>query len=256
MQGYRGYAGQLPRGLRFDLTRPQVQERLGMPTASRVIHGLAADLYLDAHWAINVSYLDGGQVGIVHVRPLHRFDRRMLGLAASDVDADAVDLQQLISLLGVSTYDETLEGLLEPLGWQSADFDMADCDEVPNLIPRHGIALYYRNAAEYPQLQKREFIRDGSVFAGFRVNRRGDMLSDGYEGRLPFDIQFHDTPEQVIARVGRAADAQVVDLDTAALKWKLPGCILHVMYSLIDWQVYRVTCFAPFLEDELFARRY
>jgi hypothetical protein len=78
------------------------------------------------------------------------------------------------------------------------------------------------------------------------------MLSDGYAGPLPFGIQFHDTPEAVVAR---NPDARIVDKDTAALKWKLPDCVLHAMYSLIDHQVYRVSCFAPFPEAELFARQ-
>ena len=257
VQGYPGYAGELPFGLRFAMRRNDVHASLGEPTASRVIHELPADLYLNEQAAINVSYVaDGGPIGIVHVRPLHLFDRRSLGLADVEIDERAVDLGQLTACLGRSTYDADLEALLEPMGWRSSDFDMADCDEVPTLIKRYGLALYYRNAAEYPALREQEFRHDGSVFAGFRVNRRGDLVSDGYAGHLPHGIQFHDSPEQVIARVGRAPDWRLIDLDTGSFKWKLPHCTLHVMFSLIDYQVYRVSCFAKFLEPEMFARSY
>lgn len=257
VQDYPGYAGELPLGLRFAMRRNDVYARLGEPTASRVIHELPADLYLTEQAAINVSYAgDGGPVGIVHVRPPHLFDRRALGLAEVEIDARAVDLQQLIGCLGRSTYDADLEALLEPMGWHSSDFDMADCDEVPTLIRRYGLALYYRNAAENPALREQEFRHDGSVFAGFRVNRRGDLVSDGYAGHLPHGIQFHDAPEKVIERVGRAPDWRLIDLDTGSFKWKLPHYTLHVMFSLIDYQVYRVSCFAKFLEPEMFARSY
>jgi hypothetical protein len=257
VQDYPGYAGELPLGLRFGMRRNDVLASLGEPTASRVIHELPADLYLSQQAAINVSYAgDGGSVGIVHVRPTHVFDRRALGLAEVEIDERAVDLEQLIACLGRSAYDEDLEALLEPMGWRSSDFDMADCDEVPALISRHGLALYYRNAAEFPALRDREIRHDGSLFAGFRVNRRGDLVSDGYAGRLPHGIQFHDAPERVIERVGRAPDWRLIDLDTGSFKWKLPHYTLHVMFSLIDYQVYRVSCFAKFLEPEMFARRY
>lgn len=257
VQDYRGYAGELPWGLRFTMSRADVHALLGIPTASRIVHELPVDLYLTEQAVINISYVsDGLSIAVVHVRPSHIFDKRMLGLSAPEIDELAVDLDRLTSCLGRSTYDETLDTVLDFTGWHASDFDMADCDEVMKLVPRHGLTLYYRKVADYPVLQGSDPIQGGSVFAGFRANRRGDMNSDGYAGKLPFGIEFHDTPERVVERVGRPPDWRLIDVDTGSFKWKLPSCTLHVLFSLIDYQVYRVTCFAKFLEPELFARTY
>jgi hypothetical protein len=107
----------------------------------------------------------------------------MIGVVAVGRDIRAVDLNALISCLGDSAYSEELKLSLEPLEWRSADFEMAGCDEVPNLIRRDGLALYYRDSAKYPMQSGLPFPRDGAVFAGFPVNRRGDMRSYGFGGR-------------------------------------------------------------------------
>ncbi|AGU52885.1 hypothetical protein VAPA_2c03240 [Variovorax paradoxus B4] len=121
-----------------------------------------------------------------------------------------------------------------------------------SLVPRHGLALCYRNAQEYEALGGRQFALDGAVFAGFRVNRRGDSNSDGFEGELPFGIEYHHTPEQAVSRVGRKPDSMLVNDDVAAYVWRFEACSMHLLISLIDYQIYRVTCFAEFMESELF----
>ena len=255
VQGYQGYRGELPLHLRFDLDQAAVHALLGVPVASRHIHELLTDLYISEQLVINVCYLDAGaSVGIVHVRLPHIYDLQKIGKLKSEPQPRAVNLTQLISCLGRSAYDEQLEALLEPMGWKSSDFEMADCDEVPNLVARYGLALYYRDAKNYPALAEQRFASDGAVFAGFRANRRGDMSSDGYDGELPFGIQYYFSPEQAIACIGRDPDWISVGDDIGSYKWKLSTHTIHVMFSLIDYQIYRVSCFAKFLEEELFAR--
>jgi|GEM_PF-3037540 len=253
VKGYLGYAGLLPWALMFSMSRSIVHQRLGQPYASRIIHELSADLYFLGDFVVNISYLNEGEsIGVVHVRKQHFYDLRMLGKKEVTYDHRAIDLQELIKCLGSSAYDVTLESLLEPMGWQSSDFAMADCDEVPNLIRRYGIALYYRPSRDFESLAKQQFLGDGTVFAGFRVNRRGDMHSEGFDGKLPCDLQFHDSPGVSIKKIGKEPDWKSIGDDIGSCKWKLPGYILHVMYSLIDCQIYRVSCFAKFMEAELF----
>jgi hypothetical protein len=252
---HRGFSGQLPRSLTFSDSRADVHAKLGSPVANRRIRGLFCDLYLTSDLCLNVSYRnDEGPIDIVHVRRPHLFDLRMLKGTQAECDKKAVNLAELTKCLGKSAYDSDLESLLRPMGWQSTDFSMADCDEVPNLIDRFGLTLYYRDAKHYSTLDGKTFVRDGAVFAGFRVNRLGDMGSRGFKGSLPFGIEFHHTPRQVIAIVGRDPDWTSIGPDIGALKWKLPHHTLHVMFSLIDCQIYRVSCFAKFMEPELFKR--
>lgn len=252
---YRGYDGALPHGLLFSDSIDIVRSKLGAPNAYRQIYTLPSDRFLSKDWSIDVSYVNGGtSIGVVSVRRPHKFDLRMIGCAEVDHDRRAVDLTQLISHLGCSAYDESLEALLSPMGWKSSDFEMADCDEVPNLIKRHGVALYYRDSNRYSMLSGRHYKGDGAVFSGFRVNRSGDLLSRGYDGVLPFGIEFHHSPDEVKSIIGVPPDWISIGDDIGAYKWKLPQHTLHIMFSLIDYQVYRVACFAKFMEDELFQR--
>ena len=80
------------------------------------------------------------------------------------------------------------------------------------------------------------------VLAGYRVNRAGDMDSAGYRGRCP--SAWRSPPGSRTSSRASAGDpdAHGVAEDTGYFLWNLPGFRLHVLYSLIDWQVYRVTC--------------
>jgi hypothetical protein len=252
VQSYPGYRHALPFRLEFGMNSAAVHALLGAPMASRMIHGLRADLHMNKSVVLNVCYLDDGSIGILQVRLPHKYDLQKGGELKYEPDERAIKLDVLFRCLGRSAYDEELEALLKPLGWQSGDLEMADCDEVPDLIKRYGLTLYYRDGKDFPGLAGKQYFRDGALFAGFRVNRRGDMHSLGFEGALPFGIQYFHNPEHAIACVGRKPDWVSVGDDIGSYKWKLQTHILHVMFSLIDYQIYRISCFAPFLEGELF----
>ena len=69
------------------------------------------------------------------------------------------------------------------------------------------------------------------------------MDSAGYRGRCLRPGVLHRL-EDIIPRVGGIRTRGVAE-DTGYFLWNLPGFRLHVLYSLIDWQVYRVTCSGP-----------
>jgi hypothetical protein len=247
VQGYSGFKGELPFGLRFDMNRDQVHAHLGRsPLATRQLHELWADLFVTEQIHVNVSYLNNGQsIGILHVRLPHRYDLRMLGLQAPPVYRTDDSLsEQLTACLGCSAFDTELDTLLVPLGWHVNTEDITDCNEVTDLMQRVGLTLYYRDASDGQSGRQESLIVGSKVFEGFRLNRAADMYSQGFEFRLPHGLEFHHAPSQVIEKMGRKPDWQSVGDDTAALKWNFEHCSVHVLLSLIDNQLYRVTCFA------------
>ena len=255
VQDYSGFTGELPLGLRFDMDRSQVHELLGRkPVAWRQIHDMWADLFVSEQMHLNVTYEGTGQsIAIVHVRLPHCYDLRMLGLQqVPPLAANSLAADELAQCLGQSAYDQQLDSLLSPLGWHVGDQGMADCDEVSDLMARTGITLYYRDAQEVAQLSGKRSASTSKVFTGFRLNRKADMYSQGFEGKLPFGLEFHQTPEQIVALVGRPPDWELVSEDTGAYKWRLTHFNLHVLFSLIDYQLYRVSCFATFMDQEHF----
>lgn len=246
VQGYRGFEGPLPFGLTFGSTEQENRRKLGHPWATRTVHELRCDMWLTQGWQVNASYLgDGGGLGILHVRRWHQFDRQALGLEAPRFDRGAVDVATLRMMLGHAGDDARLAAALEPLGWDASLVDLSSCDEVPDYIRRGGVTLYFDPIQ--PVRVKRGHASTASVsaFSGFRLNRTGDMNSQGFAGVLPFGIKFCDTPQQAVDRVGTQPDRQVSGHDVGAYIWNFSDYRLHVMFSLIDYQVYRISCFLP-----------
>ena len=254
VQGYAGFATPLPFGIGFGQDAQTTRSKLGPPTATRALHGLISDLWVREDFNVNVSYLDAGErCAIVHVRRAHLYDLRMLGKLPYEHDAAAIDPDALALFLGESIYGLALTVMLDSAGWSSDGSSLADCEEIPDLIKRRGLTLYLRNAGQYKALRGQKFERDGAVLAGFRFNRTGDMNSQGHLGRLPLGIEFHHAPDQVIDCVGRPPDAQTIGEDVGSYQWRLAPYTLQVTFSLIDYQVYRVTCFARFMDDEIWS---
>ena len=169
----------------------------------------------------------------------------MLGLQAVPVyAADDLLAERLITCLGRSAFDTELDKLLSPIGWHVYSEDISDCNEVTDLMHRVGLTLYYRDASDGGGGHKESLIAGSKVFEGFRLNRAADMYSRGFEQKLPYGLEFHHTPEQVIEKIGRKPDWHSMGDDTAALKWNFEHSSLHVLLSLIDNQLYRVSCFA------------
>lgn len=237
VSGRAGFQGELPFGLRFADGPAQVREKLSAPIARRVLHGLPAELWVDKDWHLNISYTaDAGRVAIVHVRRPNRYDLEMIGAASSEASRNAPDLEKLNAAIGLAVDDAKLQAALAPLAWnQDARDEAGRGDEVFRYLKSHGLSLYFRDGADVGT----------TVLAGYCVNRAGDMDSAGYPGPLPFGLAFSTRLEDIIPRVGRDPDAHGVAEDTGYFLWNLPGFRLHVLYSLIDWQVYRVTCSGP-----------
>lgn len=251
ISNYSGYKAALPFALNFADSPAEVREKLGAPFATRAIHGLVADLWVASGWHINVSYTESfDRIAIVHVRRLHKYDVRMLsGIHGRDSKDSVVDVMKLGGVLGLEVNDPRIAQALFPLDWSDDVKDEADgSDEIFSYVKSDGLTLYFRQVKEKNVAQLGSLGNGTTYLAGFRLNRAGDMHSDGFDGQLPFGLEFHHTPEDVIGKIQHAPSEKGVAADTGYYIWEFNDCRFHVMYSLIDWQVYRVTCFAPFVK--------
>ena len=236
VQQYRGFEGDLPFGLRFGVSAEECIHLLGKPIARRRIHELPSDLWVRAGWVVNASYLDDGGLGILHVRRVNKYDERMLASLAGEQwnGAHRISADPLIDVLGRSGMDMEVVEALRHVEWDPDLFDLSQEGEITDYVDRFGVTLYFGGDEIAP-----------SIVSGIRLNRQGDMDSLGYEGLMPFGIEFHSTPLQLEGLVGRRPDRLVDAEDTGAMLWNLGKFDLHVMYSLIDFQVYRVTLSLP-----------
>jgi hypothetical protein len=251
ISNYSGYKSALPFALDFADSPVEVRKRLGPPFATRAIHGLVADLWVTPEWHINVSYTESlDRIAIVHVRRLHKYDARMLsGIDVRDGKDLVVDVMKLGGVLGLEVNDPRLAQALLPLDWSDDVKDEAEgADEVFSYVKRDGLTLYFRQVEDNDAPQLGSLKKGATYLAGFRLNRAGDMHSDGFDGQLPLGLEFHHTPDDVVGKIQHPPSEKGVAADTGYYIWEFNYCRVHVVYSLIDWQVYRVTCFAPFVK--------
>ena len=230
VQDYKGFADKLPWGLVFGMSPEQTQTLLGEPLARRTIHELITDQWAPPGWMVNASYRADGGLGIVHMRHQNLYDRRMLGLETLPVGVKRLPAEPVLRCLGLAGDDALVRDALAPIGWDADSFDLSEDGEITNYVSKHGVTLYFGGEGKAP-----------STLSGIRMNRCGDMRSRGYVGALPHGIEFHTTPLQLEQLVGREPDRINQASDTGSFLWSFRTYELHVMYSLIDFQVYRVS---------------
>jgi hypothetical protein len=233
VQDYRGYEGDLPAGLRFGLSSTEAKQLLGDPLARRNVRDLMSLLWAPDDWILNASFLNGeDDLGVVHIRRQNMYDRRMLGREQPPANEERSGAEMALEALGRSLVDRVACDALAPIGWSPKLFDFSNSGEITHYMPTNGVTLYVGDHDQPP-----------SVLTGIRFNRRGDMGSAGFDGRMPHHIEFHDTPAVVEMRIGRRPDKITQAPDTGAYLWHMGKYDLHVMFSLIDYQVYRTSLF-------------
>lgn len=243
MHDYPGFKGLLPLKLSFEDSSNNVRTKLGQPSASREVHGLVCELYLKESLHINISYNDtSNHIGIIHVRQQHLYDIIRLQEIEPEKKPNTINIESLIKCIGYNSHDISIEKALDPIGWR---FSKASSNqhEITELIRPYGLTLYF-SQKDSETHRRSQSLPNELIFTGFRVNRRGDMQSKGFAGKLPYNIEFYDTPDDVLKKLGSPPDSHWTGDDIGFFKWNLTNYILHVMFSLIDYQVYRVSCFA------------
>ena len=247
----QGYPGQLPGDLQFGVLRqsPRYQQ-LGPPLATRLVYDSRADLHVLGSKIINFGFGDDDSLAHVHVRMMHEFDRIMLSpFKPASVQANSAPMGT--SAIGQAVDSSHVQELLAALQLDEDDLDDGVCpEEVTRLTVPLGITLYFRDLPLSPKSTKRR--AKVQHLAAITFKRRGDLESKGFHGELPFDFEFGDSPQTLIAKVGEPPGIENRSDQLMSYFWEAEsGLIVQAMCSLIDWQLYRVTLHAPFLADEI-----
>jgi hypothetical protein len=108
----------------------------------------------------------------------------------------------------------------------------------------HGLELYFKHGAEidrnlYPGPESSE-----PCLSGLRYRVDLDFSSSGYRGPLPMDLDFDDPMPVVMEKVGAPPDKEALDENDGYQRWHLARTDLHVLYSLLEDRIYRVTLLA------------
>lgn len=87
--------------------------------------------------------------------------------------------------------------------------------------------------------------RDAQVLKSITLRRERDLDARGWQGELPFGITFDDSPPQVFSRIHQPPREVFEKELTGSAYWDFPEFSLHVMYSLLENLIYRVTIDRP-----------
>jgi hypothetical protein len=263
VQIYQQYSGSLPGGLSFPLRQSDPRyAALGQPLARRLVYDSACDLFLIDGLIVNFGFGDEADPWLahVHVRRQHKFDAVMLlATSLSAAPAQSIKLAHSESTsilgeleLGLEVADASVQRLFASLGIEQSDMYQGACpDEITQLTQPKGITLYFDDVAN-TRVDGLSVTGAQQRLVSVTLKRRGDLSSLGYGGTLPFQFAFGDMPAALIAKAGRAPDAQHSSDQLLSYYWKFDaGLVVHAACSLIDWQLYRITLHAPFMAAEL-----
>lgn len=246
-----GFNGRLPFNLQFSNSRDDVHHiTKTYPLFSRNIGGYWVDRHYINGFMVDISY-DNNEIKIIHVKKPHYYDRKMLALPENEaiIASEQINIKETLKLFGEGRFSDKLKILSSDL---SEDITTdGDCfAEVTGKIKEKGVTYYFycSNKLDEKYINKEH---DSIIFAGIRVNRRGYLNSNGFYGRLPYNLTFYDTPEQVTEKMGREADKIRLADQTILLTWITYDYLIEVLCSLIDYQVLAVSFWGKFMKKEI-----
>lgn len=253
VQIYQGYQGEVIAGIGVDHFRnSETYQRLGVPFATRTVHETLTDLFVLDDLIVNVGFQEGDQPQIahIHVRRHNRFDAVMLAPVYQLERGNYVDMPGLTEI-GLPADSPEVQGLLARFGLQDEIDEEEGCpDEISRLAVSQGLIFYFRDVST--NIAKREFLQ--RHLSAMTYKRRGDLDSLGYGGALPFGFDFGDRPSVLIEKAGAPPLNLIESEQLASYVWRLESNhLVQAVFSLIDWQLARVTVHAPFNADYMLA---
>lgn len=250
VQIYQGFQGPVFRGLGMDIRRSDAAyAALGPPLARRIVHETSTDLFAIGDWVLNFGFQEGAQdppLAHVHIRRKNVFDDTMLNPRWVDAHPilDAPARMPGLAQLGLSYDSPQVQDFLAGLGLShEIDDDIGCPEEMSGRARSHGIVIYFkevRGAASHPH------ALPAKIVSAITYKRRGDLGSSGYSGELPFGLHFGDRPDIAIAKAKHAPVKVSESEELRSCYWHVAsGMVVQAVFSLIDWQLARVTLHAP-----------
>jgi hypothetical protein len=253
VQIYQQYAGALPGGFEFPIKRWDDRYlKLGTPVARRLVYDTSCDLFLNHKFVVNFGFNDASELAHVHVRLQHRFDATMVANRPARMANTAPALILGEQEVGSPVSSASVQKLFAHLGIDENDLYRGTCPkEITRLTQPQGISLYFDDIANSVAEGSQAFGEQKRL-VGVTFKRRGDLSSLGYNGALPFSFEFGDSPDTLVVKAARAPDAKHSSNQLLSYYWQLSsGMVVQAVCSLIDWQLYRVTLHAAFVDLDL-----
>jgi len=236
-RGFSPFSGPLPLGLAPAEHCESIMQRVSRPVRSWSVGGRVCK----ARWQpdnldVDVSFSAQG-IKLVSVTPAPRTAGDHTPSMPLPTPAEFVDLFGM-PLSSLRRRPE-LKGL--NLGARVAEIGTyGEAD----FSAEYGLELYFKPGGEidrgiYPGPQTNE-----PCLSGLRYRVDLDFSSTGYKGGLPKGLDFGDPVEVATAKVEVPPDKESFDEHDGYQRWHLARTDFHVLYSLMEDRIYRVTLLA------------
>lgn len=250
IRGAIAYPDALPYGLSFEQSVSSEQPTaLGPLLAQRKLYDVMARQYMPEDHVVNAGFDEDGSLIHVHVRLQGLFDRCQRGTLLFPFKDEGHEFYT--KALGQLISKPPVQAIFEKLKVDPRQRESAHCpEEITTAEKTHGITLHVRGPKQAglktPLGKQAVFVLAGVVF-----KRMGDLASEGYFGHLPYELGFWMTPDQVAQQVPSEPIWIHSSEQLGSYMWRLPdGQLMQAMFSLIDWQLYRLSVWAPFMARE------
>ncbi|WP_152643500.1 hypothetical protein [Paracidovorax citrulli] len=248
VQIYQGFEGPVFRGIGMTNRRSDTAYvALGQPLARRTVYETSTDLFVLGDWVLNFGFQEGGpdpRLAHVHIRRRNIFDDVMLSPRFVDLPPDAYASMLGLAELGHTTDSPNVLAFLSGLGLENEiDEDIGCPEEMNGRARSHGIVIYFKEVSRAGGYAS---APPGKIVSAITYKRRGDLGSAGYSGDLPFSMHFGDRPDVAIAKA-RISPVKITESEELlSYYWHVAsGIVVQAVFSLVDWQLARVTLHAP-----------
>ena len=179
---------------------------------------------------MTVSYADSGEridfvVCMLRTEPPEPFEGGTASLPS---------IAAMTALLGKRVGDAALRTIFVPLGLDRQTLS-GDAEQVIDFRRTYGFKLGFRKSPTSPSGPFKALVLHEIEYL-----RAGEFESRGWRGELAFGINFNDSPEVAVAKVGVPPTSQTEQDFSGTVFWEFPDCALQVVYSNMENIVLRV----------------
>jgi hypothetical protein len=225
------FQGELPFGLKFSDSREIARQKLSADESTR--HSYITDTWDTSGFRLNIRYTEDfhsidSMACIQEWNPIPRKEPVVYP-----------ELSRIVKAFGATVNSPEFTGL----------WDENAGDEIHDLLLNEDMRSAFLNRSYGVDLR---FSGDGEDKQFYAITLLGNRQIDSvdWEGALPFDLRFDDSPEMMFAKMKKHKKApdegsNTMNDNTDYAVWHFQTSTLSILYSHLDNRILRVSMYAP-----------
>jgi hypothetical protein len=245
LPAYTVYAGPLPMALASTDDFAALRAKAGAP--SQVWR--AGDRVCKARWEHEALVMDvslatsGTGLKVVSLTPQRSQQSRRREAVRAQACGMLPDPAEFLSLLGTPLSILATLAPLAPLDLASHQKEIAEYGEA-DFTRAWGLELYFKPGRDIDRSVHPGPGSSEPCLSGMRYRADLDFSSPGFKGPLPYGLAFDDPPAMVTTKLGGPPFWSSFDERDGAERWRFERADVHVLYSVLEDRIYRVTLLA------------